>query len=222
MGDKSAVVVGHEQLGIRIYKNGIENSADLIKTIEHIAGGSYSGECLWRPGQVGLYADDFNQRKCFDWKPTRDFAESIKNDNPEFYEVFNLIENSIKSCVAQFCAPYGLKLGYMEVMNIIKYYEGQYFNPHTDDGATYLSTVSSVAYLNDDYDGGGLYFDVFDIEIKPDAGDVVVFPSTFIYRHTAMEVTNGIKYSIVTMFDYNRYAFLKQTHRAKNELQTEI
>lgn len=222
MNKKSVSIVGHEQLGIRVFKNGIQNSANLIDVIERVAGGSQSGQCLWQPAQVGLYTNDFDSRKCFDWKPTRKFAEEIKSKDKEFYDVFEILESSIKSCVADFCSPYGLGLGYMEVMNIIKYYEGQYFNPHTDDGATYISTVSSVAYLNDNYEGGGLYFDVFDIEIKPEAGDVIVFPSTFIYKHTAMEVKEGLKYSIVTMFDYNRHAFLKQTHRAKDECYTKI
>jgi len=43
----------------------------------------------------------------------------------------------------------------------------------------------------------------------PRAGDVVVFPSAFIYSHASLPVRSGVKYSAVTMFDYSDAA-----HRA--------
>lgn len=63
-------------------------------------------------------------------------------------------------------------------------------------------------YLNDDYEGGELWFPLLDLTIKPEAGDAVFFPSTYIYAHAAKQVTSGTKYAAVTMFDYN-----DRTHR---------
>jgi hypothetical protein len=60
-----------------------------------------------------------------------------------------------------------------------------------------------VIYLNDDYEGGELWFPYLDIKFKPQAGDIILFPSTFIYAHSSLKVTSGTKYSAVTMFDYN-------------------
>ena len=60
MDNKSVSIVGHEQLGIRVFKNSIQNSANLIDTIERVAGGKQSGQCLWQPAQVGLYTNDFD------------------------------------------------------------------------------------------------------------------------------------------------------------------
>jgi predicted 2-oxoglutarate/Fe(II)-dependent dioxygenase YbiX len=59
-----------------------------------------------------------------------------------------------------------------------------------------------VGYLNDDYEGGELFFDKLNLKIKPQAGDLYLFPSSYIYSHAAMPVTDGTKYSIVTMLDY--------------------
>jgi predicted 2-oxoglutarate/Fe(II)-dependent dioxygenase YbiX len=64
--------------------------------------------------------------------------------------------------------------------------------------------VSLVAYINDDYEGGELSFRLQNLKIKPEAGDLFIFPSTFMYPHKAEVVTSGIKYSIVTMLDYNK------------------
>jgi hypothetical protein len=48
-----------------------------------------------------------------------------------------------------------------------------------------------------------LWFPKLDIKITPEYGDVVFFPSTYIYAHASMPVTSGAKYSAVTMYDYN-------------------
>jgi predicted 2-oxoglutarate/Fe(II)-dependent dioxygenase YbiX len=58
-------------------------------------------------------------------------------------------------------------------------------------------------YLNDDYEGGELWFPRFNLTIKPKAGDVVVFPSTYIYEHASQDMVSGTKYSVVIMSDYN-------------------
>ena len=62
--------------------------------------------------------------------------------------------------------------------------------------------LSSVGYLNDNYEGGELFFDKLNLKIKPKAGDLYLFPSAYIYSHAAMPVISGTKYSIVTMLDY--------------------
>jgi hypothetical protein len=63
--------------------------------------------------------------------------------------------------------------------------------------------VSSLAYLNDDYEGGELYFPHLGFKIKPKAGDIIFFPSNYIYSHGSAPIISGNKYVAVTMFDYN-------------------
>jgi prolyl 4-hydroxylase len=91
-------------------------------------------------------------------------------------------------------------------MNFIKYGPGQHFKEHADHGFSYSATVSLVAYPNDGYVGGGLTFPKLGISISPKAGDLYIFPSTYIFSHVAEPVTEGIKYSLVTMLDYNDHA----------------
>jgi predicted 2-oxoglutarate/Fe(II)-dependent dioxygenase YbiX len=87
-------------------------------------------------------------------------------------------------------------------MNFVKYGKGQHFQEHTDHGYSYNATVSLVGYLNDNYLGGEIFFSRQEVKIKPDAGDLLIFPSNFMYPHRAMPVEDGIKYSLVTMLDY--------------------
>jgi predicted 2-oxoglutarate/Fe(II)-dependent dioxygenase YbiX len=58
-------------------------------------------------------------------------------------------------------------------------------------------------YLNSDYEGGELYFPHFDYTYVPQYGDIVLFPSSYLFAHAALPVKSGIKYAAVTMFSYN-------------------
>jgi len=54
-----------------------------------------------------------------------------------------------------------------------------------------------IGILNEDYDGGELvFFD--DYKIKTKTGDLIIFPSCFLYPHAIEEVTKGTRYSFVS------------------------
>jgi len=60
-----------------------------------------------------------------------------------------------------------------------------------------IPILSIVAVLNDDYKGGEfIMFD--DYEIKFKAGDLIIFPSVFLYPHLVKPVKKGIRYSFVS------------------------
>ena len=56
--------------------------------------------------------------------------------------------------------------------------------------------LSSVIYLNDDYEGGELYFPEHNIEIKPEAGDFMTWPGNGWYQHGVKEVRGGVRYTL--------------------------
>lgn len=59
-----------------------------------------------------------------------------------------------------------------------------------------IPAVSLVGNLNDDYTGGQFIIGGEPLELT--AGDVVVFPSCFLYPHEVTEVTAGTRYSFVS------------------------
>ena len=76
-------------------------------------------------------------------------------------------------------------------------------NFHVDDGvgeedAGPHATISSLVYLNDDYDQGDILFiNEFDNKVyrySPKAGDILVFPSYRPFFHAALPAKNGFKY----------------------------
>jgi hypothetical protein len=60
-----------------------------------------------------------------------------------------------------------------------------------------IPTLSIIAQLNDSYEGGELIF-WNDEVIKLNVGDVLVFPSNFLYPHKVETVTSGTRYSVVS------------------------
>jgi hypothetical protein len=102
-----------------------------------------------------------------------------------------------------------------------KYHAGGMIGPHIDKNADNpLNTMdwSVLFYLNDDYEGGELFFPDLDITIKPSAGSAIFFPCTTV--HVAEPVKDGEKYYIFmvihTEFGYS--SGLGEPYHEMNEL----
>lgn len=73
--------------------------------------------------------------------------------------------------------------------------DGGHLPAHSDLGVS-SRLISTVSYLNDNYTGGEIEFRQSGVSIKPDAGDIVFFPSNFLYIHEVMPITEGTRYSM--------------------------
>lgn len=61
-----------------------------------------------------------------------------------------------------------------------------------------IPIISIVGLLNDDYKGGQLLMFKEEKEIKLKQGDIVVFPSVFMYPHRVDRITEGVRDSFVS------------------------
>lgn len=86
---------------------------------------------------------------------------------------------------------------------IVRWMKGYKQEPHADkqlqngepnDFPWY--DLAGLFYLNDDYDGGELYFKNQGIEFKPKPGAAYFFPGDIEYSHGVKEITDGIRYVI--------------------------
>ena len=193
--------------GIICYKGVIKKEIDVIGRIE--ANLKPEGDTTgysWQPAYVGYKQLMPEYRDCNDFKFKK---TDIENDRSEvglnLQSLWQDLYDVKLPAVEDYSKMYNINnLKYWEAFNFIKYGPGQHFKEHHDHGFSYNCTVSLVAYPNDDYEGGELYFRIQDLKIKPEAGDLFIFPSNFMYPHQAMPVHSGTKYSIVTMLDYNK------------------
>jgi len=85
-----------------------------------------------------------------------------------------------------------------------KYKKGQIMSKHSDHIVSLFTgknrgipVLSIIGVLNDNYEGGE--FIMFnDYEIKFKAGDILIFPSIFLYPHLVKPVKKGTRYSFVS------------------------
>ena len=86
-------------------------------------------------------------------------------------------------------------------INLLKYKENYFYTKHVDHSARTTRTLSVVIFLNNDYEGGHLCFDLGQdeiLKIKPEVGKTVIFPSIFLYPHYVEPVTKGTRYVVVS------------------------
>jgi hypothetical protein len=213
--------------GITCYRGVIKKEMDLINRLENNVGsvaeyGQLSPEGKryhWMPAYVGYQQLMPDYRDCVDFKFKKtDIEQDPSKESIELQSLWQDVYDAQSAAVDDYRQDYNIMdLKYWEAFNFIKYGPGQHFMEHHDHGFSYNCTVSLVAYINDDYEGGELYFRLQDLKIKPQAGDLYIFPSNFMYPHQAMPVQSGLKYSIVTMLDYNKKFHTQEMYVAEEE-----
>jgi len=83
---------------------------------------------------------------------------------------------------------------------------------HTDQVTDPSVVYASIAYINDDYNGGDLFFENLNLKVKPKAGTLLFFPGNEEYKHGVEVVSDGpIRYVLVGFiteqgfYEKNRY-----------------
>ena len=87
--------------------------------------------------------------------------------------------------------------------SIVRWRVGDGQEPHADkqelDGTPNPypeNDIASLVYLNDDYEGGEIYFPNQNLQFKPNAGSLVFFPGDIYYLHGVTKVTEGTRYTM--------------------------
>lgn len=192
-------------LGINVYRNAFSEyqCKKYIDTLES----SLNGQTQWKWNGAHVTTSeevDIEARNAKDFKFNSVGLGPRTEENAALYDMHSEIFNVVRACVDDYGRYWGVGIMSYEAFNFVKYEgAGTHFKIHADHGPTYVTTVSIVVYLNDDYEGGEIWFPRFGLTHKPKTGDVVVFPSTYIYEHASQDMISGTKYSVVIMSDYN-------------------
>jgi hypothetical protein len=190
--------------GIFVYHDVVSPEMDVINRLEAVLTDE-SNQYSFSEAMVGYGMKMPEYRDCYDFKFKKtDIAHDPSPDSAALQDLWQELYDAKLQAVKHYCKAFNIgELRYWEAMNFVKYGPDQHFMEHHDNGYSYNCVVSLVAYPNDDYEGGELYFRLQNLKIKPKAGDLFVFPSNFMYPHQAVPVSSGTKYSIVTMLDYS-------------------
>lgn len=131
------------------------------------------------------------------------YINGIDENFNDFIDAFNkslsnIFYQTLFAAEKDYMSDYGVYFSEHDNYQILKYGKGQYFTNHIDDHPQYHRRLSSVYYINDNYEGGEINFPRFNICYKPKANEMIIFPSTYVYNHSVSEVLNGTRYAVVS------------------------
>ncbi len=97
----------------------------------------------------------------------------------------------------------------IELPNVLRYGlsnpdRPEWFHGHADcwDIASASRQVSVVAYLNDVEQGGETVFETIDLKQRCEKGSILMFPSNYLYHHSARPPESGEKVVVVTWLHF--------------------
>lgn len=171
-------------VGVRIFQEcwTPEQCCLYVRQVEARAG--------WQAAAMGRYQDDVVVQSFVD-RELRDVEvlnlEEVGLENPlSSIPDFLSLTNAELECDAKRISR----------AMVSRYTSGSHIKPHKDTGVFTTSRIATlVLYLNDEYEGGELYFPDLSLEIRPKSGDVISFYSEL--RHGVRPVTAGVRYCIV-------------------------
>jgi 2OG-Fe(II) oxygenase superfamily len=185
------------------FENAINNIDSLIDDIENTNSIALTSWVPW-------YANAEGSHRYGDLKSiikellVEETDEKIKQT---ISSIFNTISTAMGICAIEYAFKFKIDSEQLEYaleamklpntkIGINKYSEGQFMGPHVDwNDQNYDIAYTIVVYLNDNYEGGELYFvdPSINLKIKPKAGSIIMFPSNLPYLHQSCEITKGRK-----------------------------
>lgn len=116
-------------------------------------------------------------------------------------EVNKIIEDNARRVYAKVVEFYGetdFKPFDETRTHIARFEAGAKMHEHFDSSRP--NDIATLIYINDDYDGGEIYFPDYDVSIKPRAGDLVCFPDNPAFVHGVKLITSGVRYTTPRWF----------------------
>tara|TARA_R100000329_G_C7528750_1_gene186527 strand:- start:13 stop:573 length:561 start_codon:yes stop_codon:yes gene_type:complete len=138
--------------------------------------------------QRNVYSYGLNPKFPSDKKYTDLLLEVMEKSLKEYTKIFSYIKQ---------LAP--------QDINLLKYEKDNFYNTHIDSFHTENRQLSVIINLNEDYEGGEVVF-FHPTERKPysntnlKTGDLLIFPSNFLYPHKVTKITKGFRYSVVSWY----------------------
>lgn len=121
-----------------------------------------------------------------------------------FMHINAVYKNYVEMLIKELQFPDFNMIKYWSACRFNRYGEGTCMRAHYDhihslfDGERRgIPVISVIGSLNDDFEGGELVF-YDDFKVEMDKGDILLFPSNFMYPHRVEEVTKGERYTFVS------------------------
>ena len=174
---------------IKIYKNRVDDNVRKEILQQQSSSNEIWKEHTWTNGQDEIIK--FQERE-----PEVCDASNIPNTPI----LMNIVWNTIQEYIRELNVPWFASWRGHTLVKYIRYPADTSMDMHVDfihsmfDGERRgIPILTVVGLLNDNFEGGEFNLIGIDQEIK--AGDIMIFPSTFMYPHEIKVITKGCRHS---------------------------
>ena len=186
--------------GLVYIENIISNPSLLINKIENLCSKSESAPTERTVAYNWDYWKDGQQTFCNQiFLPIKEQLSEYDINYNDIYEIVDCCETILDNALSEYYKIYKLAKDNIKrkerTISILKYSAGGYLPLHQDLGIS-TRVLSTVIYLNDDYEGGNINFPEVNVTIKPKSGSILLFPSNFVYAHEVQKIINGTRYCL--------------------------
>lgn len=136
---------------------------------------------------------------------TEDYAAMVEQGkmhmNPEWLDKSLEISGSLPATLANRIKELFVNKVSLNPMDCVqRHYPGSFMQEHVDQEHDPSLIYACVIYLNDDFNGGELYFPDIDLEVKPIRGSLMLFSASKKYLHGVRKVLPGPTRYAITGF----------------------
>jgi hypothetical protein len=132
----------------------------------------------------------------------------FKDESPEVFEIFIDLEKKIPKYINEYLKKFNIKVEEKPLFNMsfasrtpnTKMDEHFDYNPEEIGNGNIRANMTALVYINDDYEGGELFFPTQHLTYKPEIGSLVIFPSN--YLHGVLECTGKSRHSILSCYPF--------------------
>lgn len=166
---------------IEVYDDAIPNAAQIVRYLERNAA--------WEEARVGVGSGEYQGNRR---------SNSVTFIDPFDFRCHETLRGFAKTVwhhLDDYAQRHEVTFGGMEHINVNRYYPGEFYRPHADDGPGHNRLISALVYLNNVEEGGETEFVYQDVSVSPREGRLVIFPSNYAYTHAAHSPIRGTKYS---------------------------
>jgi hypothetical protein len=186
-------------------------SSDLIFTVEDLITEYEANKLLHLAKNARIWSQS-------PYKNVYSDPMKIKQQNLDCYNLLEEIRERWKEHVSKF---YNVEITTYQ-NPICSWPVGNSQKPHADKewedgspGEQNYYDIGSVIYLNDDYEGGEIYWPQHDIKIKPKARSATAFPGDLFFLHGVNTIQKIERYSIPIFWTVPKYE--KEKDRSLDE-----
>jgi hypothetical protein len=192
--------------GIVLFKNAIDVDDVLIREYMEYLNSKKEQHFFDKDDTVVNSSGYEFDRKSIGIAPGR-FVETVVDDTPQHLVDFSqACEDALYKCIVEYCRIFPVvieAIAWRTKGHIATYSDGQNIGCHSDSAIPLdenykpinqmplHNTVTAGLSWSSDYEGGDLYFRMWDVSVRLEAGDIVMYPSTYLGAHEVTPVTAG-------------------------------